>query len=250
MPEFVSGVLETPGLVWLILTISGAGIIRGFTGFGTALIFVPVAGMFLPPTKVVAVITLTGVASTAALLPRAWGRAARGEVGLLVGAALLTVPAGIWLLTRLDAVTVRWIVIGLAAATLLALVSGWRYGGTVKLPGLGGIGAAAGIVGGLTGLTGPVVILFYLAGHQGAQAVRANTILFLAALDVVIVANLLWQGAVGADTLLLAVLLSVPYFFTTLVGQALFDPALERPYRWVAYAVIALAVLSGLPLWD
>lgn len=57
MPEALAGVLATPGLVWLILTISVAGIVRGFTGFGTALVFVPVAGMFLPPQVVVAVIT-------------------------------------------------------------------------------------------------------------------------------------------------------------------------------------------------
>jgi hypothetical protein len=41
----------------------------------------------------------------------------------------------------------------------------------------------------------------------------------------------------------------VPYFLTALIGQALFDPRHERLYRWAAYAVIGLAVLSGLPLW-
>ena len=108
----------------------------------------------------------------------------------------------------------------------------------------------AGIVGGLTGLTGPVVILFYLAGRQAALSVRANTILFLAALDVVIVINLLWRDAVGFDTMILAAFLSVPYFCTTLIGQALFDPTRERLYRWAAYGVIGLAVTSGLPLWN
>ncbi|RBI69802.1 sulfite exporter TauE/SafE family protein [Roseovarius sp. TE539] len=250
MPDLLAEVLATPGLVWLVLTISGAGIIRGFTGFGTALIFVPVAGIFLPPAQVVALITLTGVASMAALLPRAWGQAARGEVTILVIAALITVPAGIWLLGLLDPVAVRWIVAGIAATTLAALVSGWRHDRAVRLAGLATIGAMAGIVGGLTGLTGPVVILFYLAGRQAALSVRANTILFLAALDVVIVINLLWRDAVGFDTMILAAFLSVPYFCTTLIGQALFDPARERLYRWAAYGVIGLAVTSGLPLWN
>jgi uncharacterized membrane protein YfcA len=93
------------------------------------------------------------------------------------------------------------------------------------------------------------VILFYLAGQSMAQTVRANTILFLAALDVVIVANLLLQGRVEWHIFLLALVLAVPYFITSLIGQALFDPRHERLYRWAAYAVIGLAVLSGLPLW-
>ena len=250
MPEALAGVLATPGLVWLILTISVAGIVRGFTGFGTALVFVPVAGMFLPPQVVVAVITLTGIASTLALLPRAWGQADRAEVALLALAALVTVPPGLWLMRVLDPVTIRWIVAAVAALTLGALVAGWRYSGQVGHPMLLAIGALAGVIGGLTGLTGPVVILFYLAGQAMAQVVRANTILFLAALDVVIVVNLLLRGAVEGAVFLLALTLAVPYFITSLIGQRLFDPRHQRLYRWAALGVIALAVLSGLPLWS
>src|SRR6056297_1407529 len=250
MPEAFGAALATPGLPWLLLAIGVAGIVRGFTGFGTALIFVPVAGIFLAPQVVVGVMMLTGLVSSAALLPRAWGQADRREVGLLALAAVLTVPLGLWLMTRLDPVLIRWCVAVIAGITLAALVSGWRFSGRVNRPQLAGIGAAAGGIGGLTGLTGPAVILFYLAGQSAAQTVRANTILFLAALDVVIVANLLAQGAVDWALVTLALVLSVPYLVTSLMGQALFDPRHERVYRLVAYAVIALAVLSGLPIWN
>jgi len=94
-----------------------------------------------------------------------------------------------------------------------------------------------------------VVILFYLAGQSAAQSVRANTILFLAVLDVVIAVNLLTRGVLESSTVILALTLAVPYFITSLIGQALFDPRHQRLYRWAAYSVIALAVLSGLPLW-
>jgi len=249
MPEALGAAFATPGLPWLLLAIGVAGIVRGFTGFGTALIFVPVAGIFLAPQMVVGVMMLTGLVSSAALLPRAWGQADRREVGLLALAAVLTVPLGLWLMTRLDPVLIRWCVAVIAGITLAALVSGWRFSGRVNRPQLAGIGAAAGGIGGLTGLTGPAVILFYLAGQSVAQRVRANTILFLAALDVVIVANLLFRGAVTAGLVTLALVLAVPYLITSLIGQALFDPRHERLYRWAAYAVIGLAVLSGLPLW-
>src|SRR6056297_4224145 len=249
MLDALAHVWATPGILWLALTIGAAGIVRGFTGFGTALIFVPVAGIFLPPATVVGVMMLTGLVSSAALLPRAWGQANRREVGLLALAALITVPLGLWLLTRLDTSMIRWIVALVATITLVSLVSGWRFSGRMSRPGLVAIGGAAGVIGGLTGLTGPAVILFYLAGQAVAQRVRANTILFLAALDVVIVANLLFRGAVTAGLVTLALVLAVPYLITSLIGQALFDPRHERLYRWAAYAVIGLAVLSGLPLW-
>ncbi|WP_299843620.1 sulfite exporter TauE/SafE family protein [uncultured Roseovarius sp.] len=249
MPDILAQVLATPGLVWLILTISVAGIVRGFTGFGTAMIFVPIAGIFLQPATVVTVMVLTGIASTAALIPRAWRQASRAEVGLLALAAMITVPVGLWFLVLLDQLTVRWIVAAIVGSTFILLVAGWRFSGTIRWPGLLMIGGAAGAIGGLTGLTGPIVVLFYLAGKSAAQTIRANTILFLAALDVVIAGNLLLRGTVGLAEVALAATLAVPYFITTMIGQALFDPKLERFYRVAAYAVIGLAVVSGLPLW-
>lgn len=250
MPDLLADALAVPGLIWLVLTITVAGIVRGFTGFGTALIFVPVAGIFLPPATVVALITLTGVASTAALLPRAWGHADRREVGLLALTAVLTVPLGLWLIAVLDREAIRWTVSLVAGVTLVVVIAGWRYTGRLAWPGLLGIGALSGLIGGLTGLTGPAVIMFYLASQSPAQSVRANTIVFLAGLDAVIVANLALGDQLGWDIALLALILSVPYFITSLIGQALFDPAHERAYRVAAYGVIALALVSGLPIWN
>ncbi|MCZ4353778.1 sulfite exporter TauE/SafE family protein [Roseovarius aestuarii] len=250
MPDAALAALESPGLWWLVLTISVAGIVRGFTGFGTALIFVPVAGLFLPTAQVIATITMTGVGSTIALVPRAWRHANHREVGVLVIAALPTVPLGLMVMDVLNPVTVRWVVAAVAGFTLAMLVSGRRFDGQVKLPGLLLIGALAGLIGGVTGLTGPMVILFYLAGQAGAQTVRANTIVFLAALDVVIVANLFLRGFAGWEVVWLAVILGVPYFITTLIGQALFDPERERLYRYAAFTVIGLALLTGLPIWQ
>lgn len=249
MTDLVAQALATPGLVWLVATFAVAGLVRGFSGFGTALIFVPVAGIFLPPERVIAVMMLTDLAGAGALVPRAWPQGDRAEVGLLVLAAAVTVPAGLWLLTQIDAGAIRWIVAAIASGTLVALLTGWRFHGHPGRAGLLGIGAMAGIAGGLTGLTGPAVILFYLAGQNAAQKVRANTILFLAALDVVIVANLALSGGLDGPLFVLALLLAGPYVLTSRIGQALFDPSHERLYRGLAYVVIALAVLRGLPVW-
>ena len=250
MPDWLAAALSVPGLGWMALTIGVAGIVRGFTGFGTALIFVPVAGQYLSPGDVIIVITLTGIASTSALLPRAWGQADRRDVALMAFAAMFTVPLGVWMMTSLPQDTIRWIVTGIAGVTLMALVTGWRYRGAVTRPGLVAIGLGAGLAGGMTGLTGPVVILFYLAGVKAAQTVRANTILYLALLDVVVFANLLIAGVSNWQMVVVAGILAVPYFVTSLIGQHLFDPRFEKTYRWAAYAVIAVAVVSGAPLFD
>jgi uncharacterized membrane protein YfcA len=241
--------LATPGLGFLALTIFGAGLVRGFSGFGTALVFMPVATLFVPVSTAIVVVTLAGMATWGLIVPRAWREAERGEVGVLALAAIALAPLGVWILTWADETALRWGVAAVATCTLAALVSGWRFRGRLGWPGLGAIGSVAGVLGGTTGLAGPPVILFYLAGPSGAAKVRANTILFLAALDIGILVNLLARGLVGWSDGALAVVLTLPYGIGLVAGQAAFRPDAERLFRGVAYGVIALAIVSGLPLF-
>ncbi len=250
MPEGLHLALATPGLGWMAFTIFCAGIVRGFTGFGTALIFVPVAAQYLPMVEVIPVIMLTGLVTATALMPTAWRAADKPEVAVLVAAVAVTAPFGLWLMSVTEALTLRWIVTGVVLLTLAAVVTGWRWHGRLGWGGRLGIGGASGVIGGMTGLTGPVVITFYLANARSAQAVRANTILFLASCDIVIIASLAVSGQVAERALWLAPILSAPYLVTALIGQALFDPAYETLYRRIAYGVVFLAVISGLPLLD
>ena len=250
MPEALGAAFATPGLIWLCLTVSAAGLVRGFTGFGTALIFIPVAGIYLPPPVVVGVMAVMGIFANMAVLPGAWREADRLDVAVMASAALVTVPMGLALMAQLDTDFIRWIVALVAGFTLAAMMTGWRYSGQVSRPSMAGIGAAAGLLGGLTGLTGPVIILFYLTGRALAQKVRANTILCLAILDCALVTNLYLRSVIDAQLLAIAILLAIPYFITSLIGQAFFRPELERFYRGAAYSVIALAMISGLPVWS
>lgn len=250
MPEALGAAFATPGLAILAATFLVAGLVRGFTGFGTALIFMPVGALFLPMPVAIAVITITGMLSWPVIVPRAFRAADRREVVVLAAAAIVTAPLGVWLLSWVEQDLLRWVVAGAAALTLAALVSGWRYKGRVRWPGLGAIGGVAGILGGTTGLTGPPVILFYLAGQVGAASVRANTILFLALLDIGIIANLFARGLVDAGAVWIALLLAMPYLAAVWLGQHLFRPERERAFRALAYGVIALAILAGLPLFD
>lgn len=250
MPDVLAQALDTEGLWALLAAYLVAGVVRGFSGFGTALIVVPVAGIYLQPTDILLVIGVTGIASNIFLVPSAWGDADRGEVGILAGAAIIGMPIGIWLLGYIDATVIRWIVAAIAAGTLCAVVTGWQFHHRLGTPSLAAIGAGAGFVGGLTALTGPIAIIFYLANARKALALRANMILFLAALDFLLVATLAVNGLVRAEIVVLGLLASIPYAASIILGKALFDPDRERLYRGLAYSIVALALVTGLPIWD
>src|ERR1700709_1081245 len=113
--------------ICVIAFISGTA--RGFSGFGSALIFMPLASSMAAPRLVAALLLIIDFVSALPLAPNAWKRADRKATAVMVAGALIGVPIGTYFLSRLDPVTTRWIISGSASALLLLLVSGWRYRG-------------------------------------------------------------------------------------------------------------------------
>src|SRR3954463_6647812 len=122
-----------------------SGTARGFSGFGSALIFMPLASSIAAPRLVAALLLIIDFIAAAPLVPAAWKQADRRATAVVVFGALIGVPIGTYFLNRLDPVTTRWIISGFVFALLLLLLSGWRYRGKDHLAISVGIGGAFGV---------------------------------------------------------------------------------------------------------
>jgi hypothetical protein len=125
LPKDVS--LTVAMTIGAIAFISGTA--RGFSGFGAALIFMPLASSVAAPKLVAALLLFIDFVAAAPLLPGAWRKADRKATAVIVLGALVGVPLGTYFLNVLDPVTTRWIISCFVAALLLLLLSGWRYRG-------------------------------------------------------------------------------------------------------------------------
>ncbi|MEY8837678.1 sulfite exporter TauE/SafE family protein, partial [Cribrihabitans sp. XS_ASV171] len=101
----------------------------------------------------------------------------------------------------------------------------------------------------VAGIPGPPVILFYMARPLPVAAIRATILLFLFGFDFLILGYLSGMGQVSVVTAVLGLAMAVPNMAGNWLGGWLFRPERERAYRGAAYAMIALAALSGLPVW-
>ncbi|MWB78553.1 TSUP family transporter [Pseudooceanicola sp. 216_PA32_1] len=250
MPEGLAAAFATPGLPFLALAVLVAGLVRGFSGFGAALIMMPVAAAIMPLPVAIVMMAVVGVLSWPVLLPRALREADRSEAAILGLAALVTAPLGTWVLTAVPQEVLRWTLATIASATLLALLSGLRYRGRVSRPGVAAVGGAVGLMGGATGLSGPPAVLFYLAGQARAPAIRANVIVAFAIFEIGVIASLFARDLVTMRAIWLGLAMALPYLLGSTVGQMLFRPEREREFRLAAYVTIALAILSSLPVFD
>src|SRR6202048_2150795 len=135
-----------------------SGTSRGFSGFGSALIFMPLASSMAAPRLVAALLLIIDFVAAAPLVPNAWKHADRKATAVMISGALIGVPIGTYFLSRLDPVTTRWIISAFVFGLLMLLLSGWRYRGKDYAPISIGIGGLSGFCSGLAQTGGGAAI--------------------------------------------------------------------------------------------
>ncbi len=250
MPDLLAQAMATPGVAWLALAVIVAGLVRGFAGFGSAMIIMPVAASVLSPVEAILFMTAAELIGPLPNLPDALREGAPREVGRLMLGVLIGMPLGLWWLSMLSPEGFGWIVSGVVLGLLVLLLAGWRYHGPLGAKLVTATGALGGFMTGFAGIAGPPVILLYMASRRPAAVIRANFLLYLLGIDLMLFAMLAATGQVVWGVLVLGLLAAVPNLIANIIGARLFDPSRERLFRAVAYIVIAASAILGLPLWN
>ena len=227
-----------------------AGTARGFSGFGSALIFMPLASSLAAPRLVAALLLVIDFVAAAPLVPNAWQHADRKATAVMVAGAFVGVPIGTYFLSRLDPVTTRWIISGFVFALLILLLSGWRYRGRDYAALSIGIGGLSGFCSGLAQTGGPPIVGYWLGRPIAPVIARANILLFFGASDFFSVVSYAFSGLITSDALRFSCLVGPIYAVGVWLGSKLFGRASEALFRIICYALIAAAVIAGLPALD
>jgi len=227
-----------------------SGTARGFSGFGSALIFMPLASSIAGPRLVAALLLIIDFIAAAPLLPNAWKQADRKATAVMVAGALVGVPIGTYFLTRLEPVTTRWIISAFVFALLMLLISGWRYRGKDHAAVSVAVGSLSGFCSGLAQTGGPPIVGYWLGRPIASTIARANIMLFFGASDLFSVVSYALTGLITADAIKLSCVVGPVYAIGVWFGASLFGRASEKLFRAICYALIAAAVLIGLPALD
>jgi uncharacterized membrane protein YfcA len=227
-----------------------SGTARGFSGFGSALIFMPLASSMAAPRLVAALLLLIDFVAAAPLIPNAWKKADRGATAIMVFGALIGVPIGTYFLSRLEPVTTRWIISAFVLALLLLLLSGWRYRGKDHTVISVGIGGLSGFCSGLAQTGGPPIVGYWLGRPIASTIARANILLFFGASDFFSLVSYSLSGLITADSIKFSFVVGPVYAVGVWFGAQLFGKASETLFRSICYVLIAAAVVIGLPALD
>jgi uncharacterized membrane protein YfcA len=224
-----------------------ASTVRGFSGFGAGLIFMPVAAASLGPKTAAGTLYII---DTILVLPFVFTSVAKvdwREILPLAVGAVVTVPLGVAVLVYVDPVPLRW---GLSIAILVSIgviAAGWRYHGPTRVWLSLLVGSIAGFMSGSAQIPGPPVLIYWLGREVVSATMRANAFTFFMIATVFSGIALFIGGIFTAEVLTLSVALFPVYAVGLFVGGRLFGRASDATYRHIAYTTILVSAIVSMP---
>lgn len=155
--------LDGGQLIWAFAVVLLGALIRGFTGFGSSLVWVSGLALLLPPAEIIPVIYMLEVAASASLFPSSRHDVKRETIGPLLAGAIIGLPIGIWILTLIDPSRMALAIGVIVLLSTVLIARGARFS---ALPGRGATvltGTASGFLNGVSSASGPPVIMYFMA---------------------------------------------------------------------------------------
>jgi uncharacterized membrane protein YfcA len=252
-PDFLRllGMADASQFATLMAAALLGGLVRGFTGFGFAMVFVPLATVVVGPVGAVGLVWAIDAPFALPLAARVGRKAQWSEVLPLLAGATALLPLGVWLLTRLDPLLMRWIIALLILSAVSVLASGWRYHGQPSTQLSIGVGGLSGLAGGLASVGGIPLAIFWLSSQRNtALQMRYNLVTYFALSAIISGAILAWNEVVTFAVIRQALVLMIPYGLGLAIGTQGFRRSSDLTFRRAAYAIIATSALIALPALD
>ncbi len=209
-------------IIFAGLAVFGAGVVRGYTGFGFAMICALILTQMFPPAMVTPIILCLDVTASLWLFYKVIHQVDWKGLKLIGLGAVLTLPLGTMALIYVPVTPIR-IFISIVIVTLcLALLRQKRKAQATAPLATVGVGMCSGFLTGVSALGGPPVILFYFSSDRPVAVSRASMIAFFLMVDTVALISCLISGLLTREVLTLSLEFMLPLAVGIGIGNFLF----------------------------
>jgi uncharacterized protein len=224
-----------------------ASAVRGLTGFGMAIILVPLLGMIIPPAQAVILAILLQVMIGPVEIRKSLTHCERPSTFIIAGAAVLATPVGLWLLTLSTPDTARLIIAGIAIAAFVLVIIPKSPHGRPGLPLTVGTGITAGLLTGFAAMPGPPVVPYYLQGSVTPQTARASMMTIFFATAIAGTFASFASGMASGGVIMMAAILLGPMLLGNYLGSKAFGRI--SPLVWRSCVAVLLGMAGMSALW-
>jgi uncharacterized membrane protein YfcA len=230
-----------------VLIALAAGMVRGITGFGGAMVMSPPLALLIGPRLTVPVVVLLEALAAMPMVVQTIRQVHWRVIVPIIVAACLTIPLGGYILVNADPLVLRRAIAATVIGFALLLLRGWRYSGTPRLGTSVALGGLSGAMMGATSVGAPPVILYLLSGPDPIARTRATLTFYLGATGIAVLAMLWARGLLDARSGWTALALAPAFYGGVVAGMRLFSKFNDLRFRQFTLLLL-VAVSTGILL--
>lgn len=226
---------DAGGLVAAVLL---AGFMRGFVGFGSAMVLVMILSLLFGPRAAVPIISLAGIVTAVQLLPDVIRLADRRFVIPFGFAAFIGAPTGTLVLISINPELMK---IGMSIFILFMVLlvwRGWQING--EYISIISTGLLAGLVQGSAGIGGPLAVALALARGGNLTRQRANVIGAILSLTACGIPAMCYYNLYTLEVIIVSTVIVPLYVLATWLGARIFSQHGQYIFRITALWVLAI----------
>lgn len=223
-----------------------AGFLRGFIGFGAALVTIPVISLVFGPHAALPIVTVMGLPSTVQLLPDAIRHSERSVVLPMAIAIFVAAPIGTWILISVEQGLMKIVISAIVVLMVSFLAMGWSLKEQVSTRVLLFAGTVGGLVQGAAGIGGPPVVAVALSRVGAPERQRGNVLAVMTAISLSSLPPLYYYELFTRQTVVIGLILLPLYSFATWLGSRYFSGNGRKYFRNSALVVLAIIGLVTL----
>ncbi len=222
----------------------GASAVRGLTGFGMAIILVPLLSLVIRPDQAVVLAILLQFVIGPVGIRSILANAQRQTAIPIALIAMLTTPIGLWILARTAPDTARLAIAAIAIGAFVLVI--WRRKPDTRPGKVATVvtGAIAGVLTGFAAMPGPPVVPYFLRAAANPAEARASMMLVFFATATAGTLVALLNGLATVQIVWLTLLLLAPMLLGNWLGGLGFGRVSER--SWHAAVALILGVAGVL----
>ena len=232
----------------IALVVIFSGFLRGFIGFGSGLLMIPILSYFYSPVFAMIFNIVIEIPATIYLTFVGIKKSNLKEITPMMFTMMLTIPFGTIFLVSVDEQIIRTLMSLLLIFFVILIATGWRIKSTITKYVLVLGGAISGLMQGATGMGGPPYVTVLLSKNDSDDVARANILVITSGLVISAIISLYYFGLFTKDILLTGALSAPIYVFATYIGTKFFNYSGNKYFRnssLIALGVVGLATLIG-----
>ena len=219
---------------------------QGFTGWGGAMLMMPLITLVYPPAEALALLVVGGLIMSAQLYPGALKEVTWNSMRPLLLALIIFTPFGTVLLLYMDPHLVRRIIGIILIIVSTVILSGWEYRGKQNILSISLFGGVSGIINGFAGLGSSILAIYIVALPGRASVQRSNIIIASGVIIFTIMVVFALNGVMNWDLVIRGILLAPTQMIGAIIGARLFHYFPQEYFKKITLIIIAILGISAI----